>query len=104
MNTNNNREIEKKERKLSGFWRFTLLFAAILVTYLLFGSGNNIIQAVKAKMEIEAQQKQKEKYLEEIDEMNRSIEMITSDPDTLEKIAREKFHFAAPGEDVYVIE
>ena len=30
--------------------------------------------------------------------------MLRSDRDTLEKFARERFHFAEPGEDVYIVD
>ena len=45
-----------------------------------------------------------ELYRAQIDEMNQNIEELENNRDTLEKFARERFHFAAPGEDVYVIE
>ena len=37
------------------------------------------------------------------EEIERQIRQLKSDPDTLEKFAREQFLFAAPGDDVYVI-
>ena len=37
------------------------------------------------------------------EEIERQIRQLKSDPDTLEKFARERFLFAAPGDDVYVI-
>lgn len=99
---------EKINRRFSGehagFWKF---FAVALVAFALivcFGRGNNLFHWVKAKTELSRQQKQKEQYLQEIAEMDRSIRMIRSNRDTLERIAREKLHYAAPGEDVYVIE
>ena len=45
-----------------------------------------------------------EKYREEIEAMNQNIEELKTNRDTLEKFARENFHFAAPGEDVYIVE
>ena len=36
--------------------------------------------------------------------MDKRVNMLKTDRDTLEKFAREQFHFAAPGDDVYVIE
>ena len=36
--------------------------------------------------------------------MDKKINMLKNDKDTLEKFAREQFNFAVPGEDVYVIE
>ena len=34
--------------------------------------------------------------------MDRQIQMLSNDRDTLEEFARENFHFAAPGDDVYI--
>jgi cell division protein FtsB len=36
--------------------------------------------------------------------MDESIEDLKTDRDSLEKFAREQFHFAVPGEDVYIVE
>ena len=38
------------------------------------------------------------------EQMEKSVNILKTDRDTLEKFAREQFHFAAPGDDVYVIE
>lgn len=43
-----------------------------------------------------------EQYQKEIREMDKQIKMLSTDRDTLEEFSRERFHFAAPGEDVYV--
>ena len=42
--------------------------------------------------------------MQEIEQMRRKVNMLKTDKDTLEKFAREQFYFAAPGEDVYVVE
>ena len=68
------------------------------------GPGNTVIHWIKAKMDIKAQEVAIEQYNAEIEEMDKRINMLKNDKDTLEKFAREQFHFAAPGEDVYVIE
>ena len=43
-------------------------------------------------------------YQKEIEQMRRKVNMLQNDKDTLEKFAREQFYFAAPGEDVYIVE
>ena len=43
-------------------------------------------------------------YRQQIEDMDESIEDLKTDRDSLEKVARERCHFAAPGEDVYLIE
>ena len=50
------------------------------------------------------QQDQIEQYRREIDEMDARIDMLQHNRDTLEEFAREQFYFAAPGDDVYIIE
>ena len=45
-----------------------------------------------------------ENYRNENAELDRRINMMKTDRDTLEKFAREQYNFAAPDEDVYVIE
>ena len=57
-----------------------------------------------AKREIKRQEAQIEEYKRQIEEMDGSIDQRVTDLDTLEKFAREQYNFAAPGEDVYVIQ
>ena len=59
---------------------------------------------IKAKNEIRRQEKLILEYKKEIGRMDDSINERTTDVDSLEKFARERFHFAAPGDDVYIIE
>ena len=84
------------------------IFLAIVTAGFVFiwvvGPGNTVIHWIKAKMDIKAQEVAIEQYNAEIEEMDKRINMLKNDKDTLEKFAREQFHFAAPGEDVYVIE
>ena len=87
--------------------RFRIVFAiatTVFVFIWVVGPGNTVIHWAKAKMDINAQEKAIEQYNADIEEMDKRINMLKNDKDTLEKFAREQFHFAAPGEDVYVIE
>ena len=83
---------------------FVVISTSLFLLSWLIGPGNTIIHWVKARNEISSQEKQMEVYRTQIDEMNQNIEELENNRDTLEKFARERFHFAAPGEDVYVIE
>lgn len=76
----------------------TLLFAVILC----FFARDNVIRWVRAGFEIRAQERQMQVYRQEIDDMNRQIQTLTHEKDSLEKFAREQFHFAEPGDDVYL--
>ena len=83
---------------------FVVISTSLFLLSWLIGPGNTIIHWVKARNEISSQEKQMEVYRAQIDEMNQNSEELENNRDTLEKFARERFHFAAPGEDVYVIE
>jgi len=100
INTGSNVNIKKERRK---FARFLLIALAVSAFFLFFGKGTNVRQWIRARGEIHEQMKQKETYLNEIDEMDRKINQIKSSKDSLEKFAREKFRFAEKGEDVYII-
>ena len=84
-------------------WFVTGTTIAFLVLWLV-GPGNTIILWVKSGSEVRRQQKQIEYYQKANEEMSRRLDMLRNDKDTLEKFAREQFHFAVPGEDVYIIE
>ena len=86
------------------FFIFAAVVTAVAILILTFGPGNNIIHWIGARFEISAQEKQIEQYTKEIEEMDRRIRMLRSDRDTLEKFARENFHFCEPGDDVYIID
>ena len=83
---------------------FVVISTSLFLLSWLVGPGNTIIHWVRARNEISNQEKQMEMYRTQIDEMNQNIEELETNRDTLEKFARERFRFAAPGEDVYVIE
>ena len=86
------------------FFIFATAVTAVALLILTFGPGNNLIHWIGARLEIASQRRQIEQYGREIEEMDRRIDMLRSDRDTLEKFARERFHFAEPGGDVYIVD
>ena len=83
---------------------FVALSTAVFIFIWIVGPGNTWIHWAKAGIEIKRQEKQIRQYQQEIEMMDKRVNMLKTDRDTLEKFAREQFHFAAPGDDVYVIE
>ena len=86
------------------FLPFVIVVTAVAALWLLFFSHSSVLNWVRANVEIRRQERQMEKYRQEIDEMDAEIRALTDSKDSLEKFARETYHFAAPGEDVYIIE
>lgn len=94
--------IFKGEHK--NFRIFVAFSTAVFVFIWLVGPGNTWIHWAKAGVEIKRQERQIREYEQEIERMDKRVDMLKTDRDTLEKFAREQFHFTAPGDDVYVIE
>ena len=85
------------------FWIATAATIAFLFVWIV-GPGNTVIHWAKAGVEIRKQEKLMEYYREQNSQMEIRLQLLKNDKDTLEKFAREQFHFAAPGEDVYILE
>lgn len=83
---------------------FVTVTTSLFVFLWIVGPGNTVIHWAKAGAEIRRQEKVMADYEQENAEMDRRINMLKTDRDTLEKFAREQFGFAAPGEDVYIVE
>ena len=86
------------------FLPFVLVSTPLAAVWLLFLSHSSVLNWIRANVEIQRQERQMEKYRSEIAEMDAEIQALTNSRDSLEKFARETYHFAAPGEDVYLIE
>lgn len=83
---------------------FVAISTVAFVVIWIVGPGNTWIHWAKAGIEINRQEKLIERYHQEIEQMDKRINMLKTDKDTLEKFAREQFYFAAPGDDVYLLE
>ncbi len=86
------------------FVRYAIVATAIFVTMVGFVNQNNIVRWIKAGFEIRNQERLIERYSAGIKDMDRQIHGLTHSKDSLEQFAREKFGFAEPGDDVYIIE
>jgi len=98
----------KIKEKISAFfhwkWSGYICILAIFVGMLCFYPGNNIFTWISARRDIAQQKRQMRELSTEIVEMKQEIEMLTTNKDSMEKFARENFHFTAPGEDVYLVD
>lgn len=83
---------------------FVIVTTTLVALWLLFFAHNSVLSWIRATMEEKNQQKEMARLKEEIEEMDREIRNLRNNPDTLESFARETYHFAAPGDDVYIVE
>ena len=85
------------------FLPFVIIITAVAALWLLFFSHSSVLNWVRANWEIQRQERQMERLRNDIDAMDAEIQALTNSRDSLEKFARETYHFAAPGDDVYLI-
>lgn len=83
---------------------FVLVVTTLVALWLLFFAHNSVLSWVRAGMEEKRQEKEMARLQAEIDSMEKQIESLSTNRDSLEKFARDTYHFAAPGEDVYIVE
>ena len=86
------------------FLPFVIVITALAALWLLFLSHSSVLNWVRANWEIQRQERQMDQLRRDIDAMDAEIRSLTNSRDSLEKFARETYHFAAPGDDVYIIE
>ena len=90
-------------REQRSFLRVAIVATAIFAV-ILFVKKDSIVRWVGAEITIMQQHRQMRLYDKKIVELEQQIRMLTENRDTLEALAREKFLFAEPGDDVYIVE
>ena len=83
---------------------FVIVVTAVVALWLLFFAHNSVLSWIKASVEVKNQQKEMTRLQSEIDAMDSRIDALTTNKDSVEAFARERYHFAAPGDDVYIAE
>lgn len=85
-----------------GFVRYAVIATGLVLVWVAFFSDDSILRWAKARLELRQQNRQIEWYKREIAAMDEQVRTLSTDRDTLEEYAREYFHFAEPGDDVYI--
>ncbi|MFP4064218.1 MAG: FtsB family cell division protein [Bacteroidales bacterium] len=82
--------------------KYLIALLAVLV-WLLFFDSHNLIQQWRMQRQLKELRQEREFYLEEIRRDSTVIEELKTDPDALERYAREVFLMKKKGEDVFII-
>ena len=83
---------------------FVIVVTLVVALWLLFFAHNSVLSWIKASVEEKAQKAEMARLQAEIDEMERETQALRNNPDSLETFARETYHFAVPGDEVYIVE
>lgn len=82
----------------------TLLIVVAFVVYVLFFNENSIMRSLELNDEIESLKAEIKDNTDSLDYYSRQLQLLHTDPETMEKIVREYYHMQHPDEDVYVFE
>lgn len=85
---------------LNKYFIVTLLF----LVWITFFDSNSVIRWVGVRKTLHEQKTQIKFYEQEISATESKINYLKSEKDSLEKFAREEYHYHEDGEDVYLIE
>ncbi len=82
---------------------FYVLGLAFFFAWMIFIDSNSVINQVKLSSKLNTLEDQREFYLERKVKIKAEREELMSNPELLEKFAREKYLMKKPTEDLYVI-
>ena len=81
-----------------------LLASTGFAVWMLFFDRNDLLMQMERKQELNALNKSKEYYTQEIEKERKTSEELKSDPSTIEKYAREKYLMKRDNEDLFIIQ
>ncbi|VAW27581.1 Cell division protein DivIC (FtsB), stabilizes FtsL against RasP cleavage [hydrothermal vent metagenome] len=82
---------------------YYLMVGAFLLIWLTFFDSNDLYSQYKLVKKLDNLNADKAYYLDKIEEVKEDREELLSNPDLLEKFAREKYLMKKPTEDLYVV-
>jgi cell division protein FtsB len=82
--------------------KFFLVTVAFLV-WMIFFDKNDLFSQYQYHQQVSKLKQERNFYKSETDKVSKDLEELTSNPEELEKFAREKYLMKKPNEDVFVI-
>ena len=95
----------------SAFWVKLIYYAKnkyvlsviLFIVWISFFDTNNLVSRYKYKNDLQKLVEEKEYYLNEIERNMKDMNELESDPDNLEKFAREKYYMKKDDEEIFII-
>lgn len=80
-----------------------VLTTAFFIVWIVFFDQYNLVSRVKNNQKLNQFEKEKQHYMNEIDENSRMLNELKGDKETLEKFAREQYLMKKKNEDIYLV-
>ncbi|MFT2007392.1 FtsB family cell division protein [Pontibacter sp. 13R65] len=92
------------KRHIPKFFRnFYFVTTALFLVWMFFFDSNDFITQYRMSKQLSEKEEEKQYYLDKIEEVEKDRRELMSNPELLEKFAREKYLMKRPGEDVFII-
>jgi cell division protein DivIC len=85
------------------FRNFYFIVSTLFLVWMLFFDSNDFVTQFKMRRELSDKEETKQHYLDKIAEVQKDRKELLSEPELLEKFAREKYLMKRPNEDVFII-
>jgi cell division protein DivIC len=90
--------------KIPGFFKsFYFIFGISFLVWMLFFDSNDFISQYRMSEKLDDLKDEKSYYTEKTNEVNNDRQALLSDPQKLEKFARETYRMKKKSEDVYIV-
>jgi cell division protein FtsB len=80
-----------------------LIATVLFLSWMLFFDHNNIFLHLQYRKELNELKTSKKYFQEQIDKTREEVELIKTNPQALEKVAREQYLMKKDNEDVFVV-
>ena len=102
-------EIRNPMSKLMTLWKYIrrhkyLITVLAFLVIIVFLDENSLIQRAQHRQEINDLRTEIEKYRKQYEDDTERLKELTTNPEALEKIAREKYYMKKPNEDIFIFE
>ncbi|MEJ8800967.1 FtsB family cell division protein [Pontibacter sp. H249] len=91
-------------KRIPKFFRnYYFITSAAFLVWMLFFDSNDFVTQFQMKRELSRLEAEKQYYLDRIEEVQKDRKELMSNPELLEKFAREKYLMKRPNEDVFIV-
>jgi cell division protein FtsB len=80
-----------------------IITIVLFVTWLIFFDENNLINQVQARVELNKLRTEKKYYNDKVADYSYQLKALDTDPNFVEKYAREHYYFSKENEDVFIV-
>ncbi|AMM51402.1 septum formation initiator [Rufibacter sp. DG15C] len=85
------------------FKNFYFLTGVVFLVWMIFFDSNDFITQYQTSRKLAILEEERDYYVEKIQEVQKDRKELLSNPELLEKFAREKYLMKKPTEDLYII-